>query len=122
MGYSHGTYAGFGVHIPREQYQAGGNQTREVDWLNGVVNAVPELKGKGLYVLSAGDYDRDELFVMVREPADETAYEVPLGTFRRMNPVTPLAWTLLIFRLLKEAGYPQDVVWSPSWLVIPDCS
>lgn len=122
MGYSHGTYTGFGVHIPRDLYQAGRDRHREIEWLNGVVNAVPALKGQGIYVLSAGDYDRDELFVMVRDPADETTYEVPLGEFRRLDLVTPLNWTLLLQRLLAEGGYPVHNIAPPSWLVVPDLS
>ena len=122
MGATHGTYAFFGVHIPRGMYQAGGNQTREIDWIEAVIDKTPRLNGQGLGYITAGEYDRDELFLTVRAVDDTKSAEVELGTFRRLDLVTPYAWTALLGLLVREAGYPQDVVWAPGWIVVPDHS
>lgn len=119
MGFSHATYAAFGVHIPREQYQAGGEQYRETQWLDGVIRNDGMLSEVVGY-LTVGDYDRDELFLVIREP--DGGLEVELGTFRQPPLVAPLDWTLRLLRLAKAAGYDESRLTPPSWIVVPDVS
>lgn len=122
MSYDTSAYAFFGVHIPRDQYQAGGNQTQECGWLDAVIRNTPELTGQGLGHVTAGRYDADELFLAVSDPADKGGVEIELGTFKRMDTTVPLVWTMLLERLVREAGYDQSEIQPPTWIALPDVS
>lgn len=117
MGFSHSTYHAFGTHVPREQYQTGHIQS-EGEWLDAVINHTPGLAESGVGYLSAGDYDRDQLFLTASKP-DETLV-LKLGSFRVLSEVDVTGRAEVIKALAAAAGYTG--LSEPGWLVIPDCS
>lgn len=120
MGMYQSTYHAFGVHVPRYLYEPGGPWT-ETERLDELI-AELGLGDTGLGHLTAGNYDRDELFLVVVRDGEDC--EVKLGSFaiRRPKPFThnqdPRPG--LIARLAEAAGYGD--LGEPGWLVIPDVS
>ncbi len=117
MGFSHSTYHGFGVHVPADQYQTGHIQS-ECEWLDAVIKHTEGLDNRLLGHLSAGDYDRDQLFLIASE-TDETL-EVELGSFMVLAEVNTEGRAEAIKALAEAAGYTG--LSEPGWLVVPDCS
>jgi hypothetical protein len=117
MGFSHSTYHGFGVHVPREQYQTGHIQSEE-EWLDAVINHTEGLDGQLLGHLSAGQYDRDELFLIASGPGE--TLEVELGSFMVLSEVDVTGRAEAIKALAEAAGYTSLA--EPGWLIVPDCS
>lgn len=124
MGFSHGTYVVYGVHIPREQYQAHGDPGSEAEYLDKVI-ATPNLTGRGLGHLLAGGYDRDELFICADDPNDRSNAEIPLGEFRRLDPKPTSSRNdqfVALAALIVAAGYDLLKLDNPGWIVVPDVS
>lgn len=117
MGFTHSTYHGFGVHVPASQYQTGHIQS-ETEWLDAVIKHTKGLPPGLLGHLSAGDYDRDQLF-LIASTRDETL-EVALGTFMVLSEVDVTGRAEAIKTLAEAAGYSGLA--EPGWLVVPDCS
>ncbi|AKA61673.1 hypothetical protein SEA_YDN12_6 [Streptomyces phage YDN12] len=117
MGMEHSTYHAFGVHVPADQYQTGHIQSEGV-WLDAVIKNTEGLDNRLLGHLSAGDYDRDELFLTASE--DGEFLEVPLGTFAVLAEVDVTGRADAIKALAETAGYTGLA--EPGWLVVPDCS
>ncbi|AMD42747.1 hypothetical protein SEA_XKCD426_6 [Streptomyces phage Xkcd426] len=118
MGFSHSTYHFFGVHVPPKAYQTDHIQ-RESEWLDGVIRHTPGLNGTGLGHLTAGDYDRDMLFLCV--VPDGVSCEVELGQFgRATREAFSPEWNQLLRQLAEAAGYSD--LDAPAWLVVPDVS
>lgn len=117
MGFSHSTYHGFGVHVPAAQYQTGHIQS-ECEWLDAVIRHTRGLDNRLLGHLSAGDYDRDQLFLIASE-TDETL-EVELGSFMVLSEVDVEGRAEAIKALAEAAGY-RDLA-EPGWLIVPDVS
>lgn len=111
----HSTYAAYGVHVPREQYFTQHIQT-EAEWLDVVIKNTPELKGQGLGHLSAGPYDRDELFLVLSPEGEDV--EVVSELFRVLTDKEAAGRASKIKALAKAAGY--DGLAEPGWLVVPD--
>ncbi|ATN93746.1 hypothetical protein SEA_ABT2GRADUATEX2_6 [Streptomyces phage Abt2graduatex2] len=117
MGFDHSTYHGFGVHVPRDRYQTGHIQS-ECEWLDAVIKHTKGLPPGLLGHLSAGDYDRDELF-LIASTRNETL-EVALGTFAVLAEVDVTGRADALKLLAEAAGYGELA--EPGWLVIPDVS
>lgn len=117
MGFSHSTYHGFGVHVPREQYRTGHTQS-EGEWLDAVIRHTEGLDNRLLGHLSAGDYDRDELFLIASGPGETLTVE--LGSFVVLAAVDVTGRAEAVKALAEAAGYTLTT--EPGWLVIPDCS
>ena len=118
----HSTYHAFGVHVPEDKFVTM-HAYQETEWLDGLINHTTALRGTGVGHLSAGNYDRDMLFLVV-VPEDESC-QVDLGEFK-LSPAMPLdfeqieEWTSLIQQLAELAGYGD--LGTPGWLTIPDVS
>ncbi|AKA61744.1 hypothetical protein SEA_MAIH_6 [Streptomyces phage Maih] len=117
MGFSHSTYHAFGVHVPADQYQTGHLQS-ECEWLDAVIKHTEGLDNRLLGHLSAGDYDRDQLFLTAHEVGE--FLEVNLGSFAVLAEVDVTGRAEAIKALAEAAGYTG--LSEPGWLVIPDCS
>lgn len=117
MGMEHSTYHAFGVHVPAEQYQTGHIQS-ECEWLDAVIKHTEGLDNRLLGHLSAGDYDRDQLFLVASE-TDESL-EVSLGSFMVLSEVDVTGRAEAIKALAAAAGYTG--LSEPGWIVVPDCS
>lgn len=117
MGFSHSTYHAFGVHVPQDQFQTD-EFAQETAWLDAVINHTEGLDSSLLGYLSAGDYDRDELFLIASEPGERL--EAKLGTFRVLSEVDVTGRAEAIKALAEAAGY--RITTEPGWMVIPDCS
>ena len=117
MSYYHSTYCAYGVHVPREQYHTGHIQS-ECVWLDAVISHTEGLDSRLLGYLSAGDYDRDQLFLTAREPGETV--EAKLGSFRVLSEVNTEGRAEALKALAEVAGYSGLA--EPGWLVIPDCS
>uniref|UniRef100_A0AAU7GYH8 YCII-related domain-containing protein n=1 Tax=Streptomyces phage Geonosis TaxID=3158856 RepID=A0AAU7GYH8_9CAUD len=117
MGFSHSTYLAFGVHVPQDQFQTD-EFAQETAWLDTVINQTEGLDSSRLGYLSAGDYDRDELFLTASEPGERL--EVELGSFMVLAEVDTEGRAEAIKALAEAAGYTG--LSEPGWLVVPDCS
>lgn len=120
MGYSTSAFHFLGAHIPKDQYTSGHIQSEE-EWLGTVIDHL-ELGPEGVGHISAGDYDRYELFLCV--VPDGVDHEVELGTFRvgRLTPddETTHTWAHYLKMVWDHAGYigQPDI----GWVTVPNCS
>lgn len=120
MGFVHGTYHFYGAHVPREWW----SETHPWDEATRVTSLVQDLgvgdKSVQLGALSAGDYDRDMLFLTVR--VNGLSLQVGLGEFR-LSPQLPVQhqWDTALRILAAEAGYPPGKLVC-GWITVPDCS
>ena len=118
MGFSHSTYHFYGVHVPREQYHTD-HQSRETDFIDATIRHTPELAGSDAGHITAGDYDRDELFLCV--VPDGTDCEVSLGDWAVANRHTDTAaFERQLSLLINALGY--EGLGEPGWCVVPDIS
>lgn len=117
MGYSQSTYHAFGVHVPAEQYRTGRRSTEE-DWISAIIRHTPGLDNRLLGYLTAGAYDRDELFLTASGPGERL--EVSLGSFMVLSGVDVTGRAEAVKALAEAAGYSGLA--EPGWLVIPDVS
>ncbi|QBZ73491.1 hypothetical protein SEA_MISCHIEF19_6 [Streptomyces phage Mischief19] len=125
MGFSHSTYYGYGVHVPTERFVAEHKHTwAETDRIDeGGLLSHPGTERIGH--LSAGDYDRDMLFLVASDPGDE--HEVKLGSFVTLQPHTKAhslpVWDEQLRVAWERCGYgPGGDMPEPGWLVVPDLS
>lgn len=116
MGFSHSTYAFVGVHVPRGQYE--GDPGQEAERLDELINDIPALRKQGVGHVTAGDYDRDELFLCW--VPDGQSCEVKLGAWKAFGQQVPMNAFLAFERLARAAGYTGLA--EPAFLVVPDCS
>ena len=117
MGMDHSTYHAFGVHVPEAQYQTGHIQS-EGEWLDAVIRHAEGLDNRLLGYLTAGDYDRDMLFLTASEDGEHL--ETELGKFSVLSHVDTEGRADVIKALAEAAGYTGLA--EPGWLVIPDVS
>lgn len=119
MGMSHAAYLVYGVHVPAEKFTEG-HLYSETDKLDSLINETPGMDAAGVGHLTAGNYDRDHLFLAVT-PEDWDA-EVELGTFRVIRADTfaehRLLWDEHLDHLAALAGY--EGLERPGWIVVPD--
>jgi hypothetical protein len=118
MGSTQSTYCFFGLHVPEDQYQTD-HQQRETEYIDAMIRHTPKLQGRGLGHVTAGDYDRDMLFLAVTDK--DWRIEVPLGEFhvfdrRSYRP----EWAHALAELVNALGYNPPG--PPGWVVVPDCS
>lgn len=121
MGFSHSTYHFYGVHVPREQYHTD-HPWRETEFIDATIKHTPELAGSDVGHITAGDYDRDELFLCV--VPDDTSCEVALGSFavtsHHLYGKDLPAWDRQLLLLIEALGYKD--VGALGWHVVPDIS
>lgn len=118
MGFWHSTYHFFGIHVPQDKYQTT-SQQQETEWLDAVIKNTPGLSGTGLGYVTAGDYDRDELFLCVRPNGEST--EVKLGNFAQVTRESHRPeWHQLLLKFAEAAGY--EGLDEPAYIVVPDVS
>lgn len=125
MGIDVTTYVAYGVHVPSDRYQGSAwNQTDLIDEARKSIETPPHVS---LGHLTAGSYERDELFLCCSRPYDRddplTHADVELGTHR----VYPASWFSSVERrewdhylklLIDELGYGD--LGEPGWIVVPD--
>lgn len=121
MGYSTSTYMGYGVHVPAAQYDGyAWTESERLD--NSGILRDPRLAAVGH--LTAGDYDRDELFLIASDKDDKL--EVELGSFMVVHPHTKAMqlpdWDQQLTRAWVAAGYNPAAMPEPGWIVTPDVS
>ncbi|WP_329622944.1 hypothetical protein OG357_23045 [Streptomyces sp. NBC_01255] len=114
MGYYHSTYFAYGLHIPLDAHPW--TETDRIDTaLATVKDQCPEVGH-----LTAGDYDRDRLFLVTKSD------EIALGKYGRVMPSTPeqrADWDRQLRTAVDHLGYGhlRDLA-EPTWLCIPDLS
>lgn len=113
MGYYHSAYFAYGIHIPTDNQAATWAETERLD------TELPKLRDRCPDVghLSAGDYDRDQLFLTTK------CDEIPLGQYGRASTATAeqrANWDLQLANAVHALGY-RDLT-APGWLCIPDLS
>lgn len=123
MGTRHSTYAAYGVHVPRDKYN--GYVLTECERLDQVIKDAM-LGGTDVGHLTAGRYDRNELFIVCSPPykTDDplTDIEIELGTHRSypaswFDSEQRCEWDSLIRQVAAAAGYGD--LGEPGWLVVP---
>jgi hypothetical protein len=120
MGFSYGAYFVYGVHVPADRFPDR-HVWAEAERLDGVIRELGHLTNSfGLSHLTAGDYDRDMLFLCIDIPGVDS--EVSLGSFSRAMPTAavPKVWDDALKLLARAAGYGD--LGEPAWTVVPDCS
>jgi len=120
MAVYHSAYFGYGVHVPADRYMTQ-YQTDETDLLDRIIH---EADTKGIVGhLLAGNYDRDELFLLCSDPGEHV--EVALGNWRHVPRSTGrdpklTEWDALLAKVIEAAGYGD--LGEPGWIVVPDAS
>lgn len=108
----------YGVHIPTHEWA---NQwaNAEGERLDPVIRAVRDLAPNVMH-LTAGDYDRDMLFLVIHRPGFLT--EIPVGEFAKIVPEKSrdLGWDAQIAAVVQAMGYSD--VDRPGWIFLPDIS
>jgi hypothetical protein len=120
MGMIYSTYHFYGAHVPADEWYCD-HAWFEADRLRGVLKSLG-LKDStaSLGVLTAGNYDRDMLFLIIR--IKELSPVVQLGEFRlsQQLPVLP-QWDRALSLAATAADYdPSKLVFG--WVTVPDCS
>lgn len=119
MGMYYSTYNVYGVHVPQDQWVEGW-APHEGERLSPIIKELG-IGNKSIRVswLSAGDYDRDMLFICMDITGMES--QVEMGEYR-LNPTIPDMgnWDIALRTVAEAAGY-QDL--GPcGWITVPDCS
>lgn len=114
MGMYHSTYFAYGIHIPVD-----GPAWSETDRIDTELAAVKDLC-PDVGHLTAGDYDRDMLFLVTESD------EIELGKYGRATTATPeqrADWDRQLANAVDHLGYGhlRDLE-APGWLCIPDLS
>ncbi|MYY08811.1 hypothetical protein GT204_07815 [Streptomyces sp. SID4919] len=112
MGFHHSTYFAYGTHIPTS------HAWDEADRIDTVLARVWDIC-PAVGHLTAGDYDRDRLFLVTHST------EVSLGAYEHVTPDAyppeQIAdWTRQIAAAADALGY--TALAAPGWLVVPDLS
>lgn len=120
MGFDNSTYHFYGLHVPSElwtEYTA----SQEGEKTDAVIRALREHMPNVAW-LSAGDYDRDHLFLVIDQPG--VSSEVRLGTFRLVtgDQLTNCNWDKQLRYLADAMGYGSANVGQPGWIICPDVS
>lgn len=118
MGMIQSAYYFYGVHIPTHEWTDQWVDA-ESERLDPVIRAVKDL-APDVRHLTAGDYDRDMLFLVIHRPGFLT--EIPLGEFAKIVPEKSrdLGWDAQLTAVVKAMGY-RDVD-RPGWIFLPDVS
>jgi hypothetical protein len=114
MGMYHSTYFAYGLHIPTDAHPR--TETDRIDAaLATVKNRCPDVGH-----LTAGDYDRDMLFLVTESD------EISLGQYGHGLEATPeqiANWGHQLAFAVHHLGYDQlPGLKAPDWLCIPDLS
>ena len=114
MGYYHSTYFAYGLRIPIDAHPW--TETDRIDTeLAEIKDVAPDVGH-----LTAGDYDRDMLFLVTQ------CDEIALGKYGRATDATPeqrADWDRQLANAVDHLGYGhlRDLE-APGWLSIPDLS
>ncbi|MEV5977539.1 hypothetical protein [Streptomyces sp. NPDC052114] len=116
MGYYHSAYFAYGIHIPMNSQAAAWAEAERMDEaLATVKDRCPDVGH-----LSAGDYDRDRLFLVTK------CDEVALGEYGRASTATAeqrANWDLQLVNAVQALGYGENTeLEPPGWLCVPDLS
>lgn len=117
MGMSTSAYHFYGVNIPADQWLerwAGA----EGELIDVAINAV-KADAPDVGYITAGDYDRDMLFLCIRQGG---SVEVELGTFKVVRPsaLPDPGWDAQLLAVVQSLGYQQTS--EPGWITVPDVS
>lgn len=120
MGIFHAAYSFYGVHVPKDQ-QPSNHVWTEAERLDRLITAIGD-DAKPVGHLTAGKYDRDELFLSV--VPDGVHGQVDLGEWRSYPShayATDIPyWDRALALVIKAAGY--EGLSDPGWMVVPDAS
>ncbi|MFJ4703166.1 hypothetical protein ACIP5N_33950 [Streptomyces sp. NPDC088768] len=113
MGYYHSTYFAYGVHIPTDS-SAWEEEERITEVLKPLKDRCPDVR-----TLSAGDYDRNMLFLVTEST------EIDLGDYGRTSSATAeqhAAWDAQLAAAVEALGYGDRRLEAAGWLCVPDLS
>lgn len=118
MGMSTSAYHFYGVNVPADQWLERW-ASAEGERLDVAISAVKD-QAPDVGWLTAGGYDRDMLFLCIRQEGVST--EVELGTFKVVRPsVSPdPGWDAQLLAVVQSMGYRQTG--APGWITVPDVS
>lgn len=120
MGMSTSAYHFYGMHVPQGQWTLG-HISAEMDMIDRVIKAVKQ-DAPDVCHISAGDYDRDMLFLAIDE--EDVSSEVKLGQFRLVtdqNVQNPW-WNDQLATVAHAMGYESGCTGEPGWITVPDVS
>lgn len=117
MGFSHSTYFAYGMHV----------ETDAPTWAEEerITKALAEHPNRSQFpkvgTLSAGDYDRDRLFLVTE------CKEIALGGFAHVTPqartvAQAAEWARQLTAAAEALGIAPEQRSEPGWLSIPDVS
>lgn len=114
MGMYHSTYFAYGLHIPTDE-----PAWRETDRIDEELKQHKE-RCPDVGHLSAGDYDRDMVFLVT------VSQEIELGEYGHVNHATAedrANWDAQLANAVHALGYSElPNLAAPGWLCIPDLS
>lgn len=117
MGMSTSAYHFYGVNVPADQWLERW-ASAEGERLDVAISAVKD-QAPEVGWLSAGDYDRDMLFLCIRQ--EGVSAEVPLGEFLvGGSRAEDLGWDAQLLAVVQSMGYRQTGI--PGWITVPDVS
>jgi hypothetical protein len=124
MGIYRSTYVAYGVHVPGDKYE--GSAWQEGERLDSVIYEAG-LKETDVGHMTAGAYDRDELFIVCSPPYDRddptTHVQIELGSWRSypaswFQSPERFRWDDLIDQVVTAAWYGD--LGEPGWIVVPN--
>jgi len=120
MGMIYSAYHFYGAYVPADEWYCD-HPWFEAERLRGVLEFL-DMKDRiaSVDVLTAGDYDRDMLFLIIR--IEELSPVVQLGEFRLAQPLPVLPqWDRALTLAATAADYDiRKLVFG--WNTVPDCS
>ena len=119
MGYRTSAYHFYGIHVPADQWVEDDHPVAEGERIDMIVRALAQ-DARDIGYVTAGDYDRDMLFLVAS--GDDDDLEVELGTFRCVSgdQAARPEWDHRLRRVADAMGY--ELPGEPGWITVPDLS